>query len=489
MKSLAYICLASVLILIFFLGHLFSQGFPKASAQEIKTDEILVKLHPSVPFAQRLAFNRQLPGRLVDRIVNLDVDVISVSPTARERILRRLSFDPRVAYAEPNYIAYTQELTNDPGIVNSLQWGMYKVKAADKNISGWNLSKSNPSIAVAIVDTGIDLDHEDLKDKIVDSKNCTNISDTDDHYGHGTHVAGIVAAATNNSLGVGGLGYDTSLINAKGLSDRGSGYYSWIANCIVWAADNGANVINMSLGGTGKSQALEDAVNYAFDKGVVLVAAAGNSGNLTRYYPAAYRNVIAVAATDANDNRASFSNWGRWVDVAAPGVNIYSTFPNHNNAFNIFNYGSASGTSMATPHVAGLAALLFGARALSNTQVVNFIEAYADGISGTGFYFTYGRINAYGSLLAAVSEGAPLSTSTPTPIPSATATPTATPTPIATIVPTSTPTSTPTLQPTNTPTPTPTPTTAPYPSSTPTPTTSDPLSRWCERFPRWCNRF
>lgn len=484
-RKIFYFCVTYVLFSVF----LFSCLFPaKAEAQELRKNQILFKFKSSVSLFERLKLHRQLTTRLVGRIANLDIYVASVLPEDSDRIVRQLSFDPRILYVEPDYIALTQEITDDPGILNNLQWGMFVVKAADENISGWNLSKGNPSVKVAIVDTGIDLDHEDLKNKIVKSNNCTDSKDADDHYGHGTHVAGIAAATTNNNLGVAGLGYNTSLLNAKGLSDRGSGYYSWIANCIVWAADNGASIINMSLGGTSRSYTLEDAVNYAFNKGAVLIAAAGNSGNSTRYYPAAYRNVIAVAATDASDSKASFSNWGSWVNVAAPGVSIYSTFPNHQNAFSIFNYGNASGTSMATPHVAGLAALIFGSRAFSNTQVINFINNYADQIPGTGFYWNYGRINAYGSLLAAVSEGAPLPTSTPTPIPSATATPTATPTPTATIVPTSTPTSTPTLQPTNTPTPTPTPTNAPYPSSTPTPTTSDPVSRWCERFPRWCNR-
>jgi len=145
--------------------------------------------------------------------------------------------------------------------------------------------------------------HEDLTGKVVAAKNFTTSRTTDDKYGHGTHVAGIAAAVTNNSKGVAGAGVNCSLMNGKVLGDNGSGAYSWLINGIIWAADNGANVSNMSLSGSSESQALLDAVNYAWGKGVVLVAAAGNNGNSTPVYPAFYDNVIAVAATDQNDNR------------------------------------------------------------------------------------------------------------------------------------------------------------------------------------------
>src|SRR3989304_1482938 len=150
-------------------------------------------------------------------------------------------------------------------------------------------------------------------------------------------------------------------MNVKVLDDSGSGYYSWIANGITWATDNGAKVINMSLGGSSGSSTLRDAVNYAAANGVVIAAAAGNSGNSSRTYPAYYSTVIAVAATDSNDARASWSSYGSWVDVAAPGGNIFSTFPHHPYQINKApGYDFGSGTSMATPHVAGLAALVWG---------------------------------------------------------------------------------------------------------------------------------
>jgi hypothetical protein len=180
-------------------------------------------------------------------------------------------------------------------------------------------------------------------------------------------------------------------MNVKVLDDNGMGAYSWIVSGIVWATDNGAEIINMSLGAPYDSSALENAINYAWSKGVVVVAAAGNNGDTVPMYPAYYTNCIAVAATDANDARASWSNYGDWVDVAAPGLSIYSTLKNN-------DYGHKSGTSMASPHVAGLAALLFttvsdtNGDGKLNDEVRSQIEATCDdiGVSGVG----YGRINA-----------------------------------------------------------------------------------------------
>ncbi|MEW6675942.1 MAG: S8 family serine peptidase [Nitrospirota bacterium] len=236
------------------------------------------------------------------------------------------------------------------------------------------------------------------------NKNFTTSRTVDDLYGHGTHVAGIAGALTNNGIGVAGLGFLASLMNGKVLGDTGLGYYSWVASGIIWATNgpdgiagtpDDAKVINMSLGGTSYSLALEDAVNYAWGKGVVMTAAAGNSDTDLPFYPAYYINVIAVAATDENDNRAGFSNFGGWVDVSAPGVNIYSTMPNHRNRLRILNYGYLSGTSMSSPHVAGLAALVWKTQyGTDNSSVVRGrIEATVDTII-TDEYIGKGRINA-----------------------------------------------------------------------------------------------
>jgi thermitase len=204
-------------------------------------------------------------------------------------------------------------------------------------------------------------------------------------------VAGIAAAVTNNARGIAGLGFDSVLMNVKVLNDDGSGTWSAVANGIIWAADNGANVTNMSFGGTSHSATVEDAVNYAWGRGVVLVAAAGNNNSSTLVYPAAYVNVIAVGATDRNDARASFSSFGTRVDVAAPGVDILSTFPRDRRGRD--RYAWRSGTSMSAPFVAGLAGLVWTTGwGTSNAAVRDRIEETVDPI--TTDQPIGGRINA-----------------------------------------------------------------------------------------------
>ncbi len=444
-------------------------------AEEYKQDEIIVKMRSS-SVDERLRFHRDIDGQLEGQILNLGADILRIKGTEIGRLVDRLKLDPRVEYAELNYKAYAFETTNDPALSQDLQWGLLKIKAAGLADSAWNISHGSTDVKVAVLDTGISQNHEDLNGKIAANKNCTDSKTADDLYGHGTHVAGIVAASTNNGIGVAGAGYNISLINAKGLGDDGSGYYSWLADCLVWAADNGAKVINMSLGGPSDSQLLRDAVSYAWNKGVVLVAAAGNSNTNAASYPGYYQQVLSVAATDQNDNRASFSNYGNWVDVAAPGISIYSTLPMTANAFKKTGYGYGSGTSMASPFAAGLAGLLYSTGTFDNNNVVKLIEDNADKIQGTGSNWIYGRINAYKSLLAA--RGTVDGGSSVTPVPTATPTPTFTPTPTPTTKPVPTFTPTPTVKPKSTPTPTPT--------SSPKKSGKNPASKLCSRFPFLC---
>lgn len=456
-------------LLLLFGSFIFFSSFAITSifAQESNyvADEVLVKVR-SMDIAERLKFHREINANFSGNISSLNIDILRVGKGEVEQTVERLKRDPRVIYAEPNYKAYAYELTDDPAILNNLQWGMYKVQAADTGLSAWSIRKNIVASAIAILDTGINQDHEDLKEKIINNKNCTQSLTVDDLYGHGTHVAGIAAASTNNGIGVAGLGYSSMLINAKALGDDGSGAYSWIAQCIIWAADNGAKVINMSLGGSSASKTLEDAINYAAGKGVIVVAAAGNSGNSTPSYPAYYKNVISVAATDSKDQKPSWSNYGTWVDVAAPGVSIYSTLPNHPSSMKTLNYGYLSGTSMATPFVSGLAALLIGS-GVDSSKVAQLIEDGSDKIVGTGTNWIYGRINALRSLSAFVQ-----------PIVFPTSTPTITPSP--TVSPTVIPTSTPTPTITSTPTPT--------IASNPTSPVKNPRQKLCARFSWFCQK-
>jgi len=225
------------------------------------------------------------------------------------------------------------------------QWAFEKVRAGQA-------ASDNPEILVAILDTGIDLQHEDLAGKVVAGVNLTGSPTASDILGHGTHVAGIIAAAANNGIGIAGLAPNSRLLNVKAADDSGMVWPSEIARGIVWAVDNGARIINMSLVVPAPSPALEEAVDYAWSRGVVLIAAAGNDIKSIPVYPACYPNVIAVAATDTGDRLWTGSNYGDWVDVYAPGVEIYSTLPGN-------EYGYKSGTSMAAACVTAAAALSF----------------------------------------------------------------------------------------------------------------------------------
>jgi thermitase len=359
-------------------------------AQNFATDRVLVKFKAGTDEATKQGIHGRHGGSVIGEISQLGIQVVKIPPGQALAKTKEYKSEAAVEFCEPDFVAHAIGESNDPGF--SSQWGMTKVQAPQ----AWDVTTGLSTIKIAILDTGVDQNHEDLGSKIVLNKNFTTSGTVDDLYGHGTHVAGIAAAATNNGLGVAGLGYNCAIMNGKVLDDRGSGYYSWIVSGITWAADNGAKVISMSLGGNSGSSTLQNAVNYAWGKGVVIVAAAGNAGNANPVYPAYYSNCIAVAATDQNDAKPSWSSYGSWVDVAAPGANIYSTLPNHANTIGGPNYGSLSGTSMATPHVAGLAGLVWvTSYDTSNTNVRNRIESTCDPISGTGSYWQYGRINAY----------------------------------------------------------------------------------------------
>ena len=231
-----------------------------------------------------------------------------------------------------------------------------------------------------------------------------------DDHGHGTHVAGIAAARINNGVGIAGMAGGATIMPVDVFPLPAFGTYEDLIRAIIYATDNGAHVINMSLGASSYSRGEEAAVNYAWNHGVVVVAAAGNTYGNTYHYPAAHRNAIAVAATDAGDNRCSFSTWGDFVDVAAPGCSVFSTVPG--------GYGWKGGTSMAAPHVAGLAALLFSLNPLlTNAQVRDLIEQNVDDLGTTGWdpYFGKGRINARKALAAVTPPPQPSPTPTPHP--------------------------------------------------------------------------
>ncbi|MFN8526606.1 MAG: S8 family serine peptidase [Chloroflexota bacterium] len=354
--------------------------------REMRAGGLLVKFRDTASSTTRAASHSLAGARSATRIGPTHLYQVQVDSGTSSQALGTYRSQSNVEWAQPDYVVRAFFSPNDPFYAANSQWGLTKVNAA----GAWDTTQGAYSTRIAILDCGILSTHADIVGKVVATVDYSGSPyGATDKCGHGTHVAGIAAATTNNGGGVAGLGFTVSLMNGKVLDDSGSGTIATVLNGIYWAADNGARVINMSLGGgSACSSAEQAAVNYAWARGVVIVAAAGNSGASTSSSPASCTHVISVAATNISDAKPSWSNYGTNVDVAAPGDEILSTYFNG-------GYTTISGTSMASPFVAGLAALLWSTPyASSNLSIENRILQTADHITGTGAYWTYGRINA-----------------------------------------------------------------------------------------------
>jgi subtilisin family serine protease len=318
-------------------------------------------------------------------------------------VINSLSNDPVVEYAEPDYILTTAVIPNDEYF--TIQWGMNntgqivygsrgKIDADIDMPEAWEITKGSQDIIVAIVDTGADSTHPDLVSKLVPGYNTVDENNnTEDYNGHGTHVAGIAAAATNNTIGVAGVCWECKIMPIKALGTN-EGTITDVAEGIRYAADHGAHVINLSIEGPSGNDTLLSAIRYAYLKNIPVVAAMGNQGTAEKRYPAAYPETIAVGATDKFDVRADYSSYGEHIDLVAPGSEIASTYY-------LDQYYYMSGTSMAAPHVSGVLGLM---RSISPTKTVEGLRATlrdsADdlGADGWDIYYGAGRLNAYQAL-------------------------------------------------------------------------------------------
>lgn len=410
--------------------------------------------------ARALEALQSVGGRVEREVPGLDATVAVLPPG----VSRRLAALDGIRYVEPDVARPAEAATDDPylpssGPIAGGEWGIGRTHVP----SVWTaIGLGSSTVKVAVVDSGVLATHEDLAGQVLPGRNVLDGSSaTTDTDGHGTEVAGMVAAATDNGIGIAGYCGGCRILPVK-VTTGGSAYDSNLAAGVVWAADNGARIINLSFAGTASSTTLGNAVAYARSRGAVVIAAAGNSGCDCVTYPAGYPGVVSVAASSnlAGDPLQGYSNYGPWVSVSAPSGLPTTT---------LTGYSAVGGTSLAAPAVAGIAGLLASAApAASGADLVTALLTGTSPLSGSHLVAT-GRIDALGAYSALVGAA----TGSPSPMPTPTsASPTATAT--ADPTPTSTPTSaTPTASPTTSgPSPTPTPTPTQTVTATPGPTQS-----------------
>ncbi len=462
---------------------------PLQQASEYTPGELIVKFKPGISGIGRVAVIAGEGAEPARDLLTPRYSLVKVPEGREDEFLARLARNPHVEFVERNAIAQATFIPDDPYYY--VQWGMPQIQMP----AAWDVADGS-GVTVAVIDTGVA--YEDYEDHSIYAQapdlegTCfrpgydfvNDDSHANDDNKHGTHVAGTIAQTTDNGVGVAGVAPGACIMPVKVLDSSGSGTHADISDGIYWATDHDAKVINLSMEG-GHSSVLEEAIDYAIINGVVVVAAAGNGDPVHHQAysyvqcPACYPGVIAVGATDYEENRTYYSNYGcnaqgGCLDIVAPGGDtnadlntdgypdgiLQQTFAfgcgsGNPNDYTAFAYCLLAGTSMATPHVAGVAALLLSANpALSVAETTNCLTSTAldRGAPGWDEEYGYGFIQAR----AALDSCAAL---TPTP----TATPTRTPT--STLTPTPMPTDTPT--PTSTPTVTPTPTESPTPTATP----------------------
>ena len=397
-----------------------------AAGPEAVPGEILVSMRPQAFDGHHLRAMAERLGEVAGGQQALHAVRLRLQPGVRmEDALAQLRRRGDVQFAEPNYVTHVQA-TPDDTYYTAYQYAP-RISQTDR---AWDIWTPHASVVVAIVDTGVETTHPDLTEKI-DRDAAGNVvgydfvhgtTGAEDDNGHGTHCAGIAAAQADNGVGIAGVAgwngvpgaTDTQSVKVmpvKVMDSTGSGTHAAIADGILWAADHGAKVISLSMGGPDDSQTLENAIAYAWNKGCLIVAAAGNSGGTAPSYPAACAHVLSVAATDSTDTLASYSNYGSWVQVAAPGSEIASTWIGD-------QYMMASGTSMACPFVAGEAALVLAdVPALSNERLESLLTSSVDPFlpyQGHTIAPGAGRVNVYKALLAALGN-----TAAPPPAPAA----------------------------------------------------------------------
>ncbi|MEG3437070.1 S8 family peptidase [Pannus brasiliensis CCIBt3594] len=383
---------------LFILGLGFALFNFTGLANRGEYDSLLIDFKDDIPTAvldEQLNAINQKTGKITSLNSIFSIDEHLYTVTGDKQLLRALQNSPLRNYIEsiePNYVYKAFETANDPDY--SKQW----------NLRGINIEKAwdenhGEGITVAVIDTGVSR-VPDLRDtEFVEGYDFVNDkNDASDDNGHGTHVAGTIAQSTNNNYGVAGIAYKAKIMPLKVLSSGGGGTVGDIAEAIRFAADHQADVINMSLGGGGETRVMKEAIEYAYSKGAVVIAAAGNSGDNSASYPARYPHVIGVSALDPSGNKAPYSNFGAGVDISAPGGSeegkiLQETIDPANGDVPVFL--GLQGTSMAAPHVAGVAALIKAAGVKEPEAVRNVLQQSSRKMSEDPFnHFGAGQLDA-----------------------------------------------------------------------------------------------
>ncbi|WP_250123293.1 S8 family peptidase [Chroococcidiopsis sp. CCMEE 29] len=394
-----------LLLVLFVIGLAFALSNFKGLANQGKFESIVLNFREDIPAAQissqvgAIAQQYNVAPRLNSEFSASDNLYIFEGDRSTLKSLKKSNLAKSTEFIEPNYIYRAFEVPNDPDY--SKQWNLRSINVE----SAWDETKGS-GVTVAVIDTGISRVPDLQKTKFVKGYDFVNDRvEVEDDSGHGTHVAGTVAQSTNNGYGVAGVAYEASLMPLKVLDGYGGGTVADIAEAIKFAADNGADVINMSLGGGGDSQLMHEAIKYAHHKGVAIVAAAGNANQNAAAYPARYPQVISVAALDASGEKAPYSNFGAGVDISAPGGSeagkiLQNTIdPETGEAV----FAGFQGTSMAAPHVAGVAALVKALGVQEPDQVFSVLQKSSRVIQDDALnYFGAGQLDAAGAVKLAM---------------------------------------------------------------------------------------
>lgn len=396
-----------LLLCLFVIGLSFALFNFKGLASQGEFESIVLDFREDIPAAQisatvsAIAQQYNVTPQLNSEFSLSDNVYIVKGDRNTLKALKKSKLAKSTEFIEPNYVYHALEVPNDPDY--SKQWNLRSINVE----SAWDETKGR-GVTVAVIDSGVSW-VEDLKEtKFVAGYDFVNDKvEADDDNGHGTHVAGTIAQSTNNGYGVAGIAYEANLMPLKVLSAYGGGEVADIAEAIKFAADNGADVINMSLGGGGESELMTEAIEYAHQKGVVIVAAAGNSKQNAASYPARYPRVIGVAALDAAGEKAPYSNFGAGVDISAPGGagtgvgGILQNTINPETGEGVFV--SFQGTSMAAPHVAGVAALVKAEGVQEPDEVLKVLKQSSRAIQDDALnYFGAGQLDAAGAVKLAV---------------------------------------------------------------------------------------